>query len=140
VAAARAGQPPPRGCEGYLADELRNVTFAGEREAAVATLEAFVRYLEIDAEIRRRERAGEHGEAVRLCLGEGPGESNWAFARFDDALGKTLAINQVVFRETVDDSLRRLDPFDVTAPLAALAVAGLALAGLWPRMREYQAA
>jgi hypothetical protein len=138
IEAVNEGQPPA-GFEGYLADELRNVTFEGEREAAIATLTCFVRYVQIDGEIRRLERAGKHGEAVALCLGEKPGESNWAFARFDEALGQTLALNQKVFDETVERGLARLGPLDWLGPLAALAAAGLALAGVWPRLREYQA-
>jgi hypothetical protein len=129
----------PAGFKGYLADELRNITFAGEREAAVATVEAFVRYLDIDDEIRRLAKAGKHEAALALCLGEKPGESNWAFARFDEALGKTIAINQEVFAATVKNSQAGLAPFDLGAPLAALSVAVLALAGLWPRLREYAA-
>ncbi len=138
VAAAKAGTLPAD-CTGYLADELRNITFAGEREAALATLETFARYVDVDEQIRKREGEGKHAAAVALCLGEREGESNWAFARFDEALGKTLDINQKEFDAAVKGSLDRLAPFDSLAPVVALAVAALAVVGLWPRMREYAA-
>jgi hypothetical protein len=138
VAAAKDGNLPA-GFTGYLADELRNITFAGEGEAALATLQTFARYLDIDEQIRRLKGEGKHAAAVALCLGEREGESNWAFAKFDKALGETLKINQVVFDTTVQASLDRLTPFDSLAPIVALAVAGLALVGLWPRLREYAA-
>jgi hypothetical protein len=35
--------------------------------------------------------------------------------------------------------MEELEPFRVSAPLVAVIVAGLALAGLWPRLREYAA-
>jgi hypothetical protein len=129
----------PNGFQGYLADELRNITFKGEREAAVASLRTFVRYAEIDDKIRRLEKEGEHDKALKLCLGTKPGESNWAFERFDEALGKTIDINQKEFDAAVKRSFAGLAPFTLLAPLASLGVAGLALAGLWPRLREYAA-
>jgi hypothetical protein len=138
VAAVRRGNIP-KDFTGYLADELRNVTFPGEREAASACLETFVRYADIDREIRKLEKAGRHKEAVALCLGEREGQSNWAFDEFDRALGKTIDINQKVFDDTVKRSLDGLKPFDVTAALVALGVVALALGGLWPRFREYAA-
>src|SRR5262249_12026380 len=51
-AAVARGQVPA-GFEGYLADELRNITFAGEAEAARETLEMHLRSAEIDREARR---------------------------------------------------------------------------------------
>ena len=84
----------PDGFQGYLAAELRNITFPGEREAAVEMLKTFARYIALDGEIRRLENQGDHAAAVTLCIGYAPGQSNWAFARFDEALGKTLDINQ----------------------------------------------
>jgi len=70
---------------------------------------------------------------LALCLGE----SNRVFERFDAALEKTIDINDKAFKEAVKRSLAELGPFDVGAPLVALAVAALALAGIWPRLREY---
>jgi hypothetical protein len=129
----------PAGFKGYLADELRNITFAGERDAAVQSLQTFVRYIDIDAQIRRLEKEGKHDEAVALCLGTKEGESNWAFDRFDEALGKTIDINQREFDAAVKRSFAGLAPLDWLAPLAVLGVAALALGGLWPRLREYAA-
>jgi hypothetical protein len=127
----------PTGFKGYLAEELGNITFAGERAAALAALQTFLAYVTIDARIRSLERADQHDAAVALCLGEKPGESNWAFARFDEALGKTIQINQDEFDAAVERSFRSLGAFDLAAPLAALGIAVLAFFGLLPRLREY---
>ncbi len=136
VRAARKGKLPKE-YKGYLASELQNITFAGEEESALATLEAFVVYVKIDAEVRRLQNAGKHAEALALCVGTQPGQSNWAYDRFDEALGKTIAINHKEFNQAVDHSLGALAPFDYAAPLAALGVAALAFFGVLPRLREY---
>jgi hypothetical protein len=122
---------------GYLADELRNIAFPGEWEAAIQTLWTFTRYVAIDGKIRRLENQGDHPGAVALCIGEAPDQSNWAFARFDEALGKTLDINQRAFEATVDRGFRTLTGFDTSIPLVTLGITLLAYAGLHPRMREY---
>jgi hypothetical protein len=129
----------PKSFKGHLAEELRNITFAGEREAAVETLRTFLNYYEIDGEIRRLEKEGKHAEALALCVGEKPGESNWAFEQFDTALGRTIDLNQKEFERVVDRGLRTLNGFDLFAPVAALAVAALTYLGLRPRLREYAA-
>jgi hypothetical protein len=83
--------------QGFLADELANITFEGEEDAARATAAAWIDYLHIDARIRALEGASRHAEAVGLCNGLQPGQSDWAFDRFDKALERTLKINQDQF-------------------------------------------
>ena len=129
----------PADFAGYLADELRNITFNDEREAATDTLQKFLGYVAIDARIRKLENGGKHAEAVALCVGNNPGESNWAFDQFDKALEKTLQINDKEFKAAVAHGFAALNGFEVTAPLAALAVALLSFVGLLPRLREYAA-
>ena len=67
---------------GLFADELNNLTFTGERKLAVETLSAFNDYLKIDKQIRQLYRSGKVAEAIALCVGTKPGESNWAFDRY----------------------------------------------------------
>ncbi len=123
---------------GYLADELNNITFEGEREAATSTLARYLEYMEIDASIRKLEQSGKHAEAVALCTGSQQGESNWAFDRFDTALGKTLEVNQRAFDTAVEAGFRDVSGFEVIAPVAALAIAALTFFGLKPRLEEYR--
>jgi hypothetical protein len=122
---------------GMLADELKNITFAGEQEAAVATLKGYKAYRDIDAKIRSLEMSGRHREAIDLCIRTKEGESNWAFDQFDTNLGKTLEINQTQFDQEVAGMFAVLRLLPYVAPLAALAVILLAVAGLQPRLREY---
>ena len=69
----------------------------------------FAEYLAVDKEIRRLEMAGKHREAIELCVGDKPGQSDWAFERFDKAVDATLAINQQAFDVAVSRGLASLD-------------------------------
>jgi hypothetical protein len=127
-----------KGFTGYLADELNNITFNGEREAAVATLAGFEKYLKVDADMRSLEQGGQHKQAVALCLGTAEGQSNWAFARFDEALGKTLEINQSAFDEAVEKGLTGVSGLEIKASVVAVLIAVLVFLGLAGRIREYE--
>jgi len=126
------------GFTGYLADELDNITFPGEREAAIETLDSFERYLRVDGQIRALDRSGRYKEAVALCTGTKPGESNWAFDQFDKALGRTLKINQDAFDLAVDNGFKILAHFDVEMSVCAVLIGVLTLLGLMQRIREYR--
>jgi hypothetical protein len=125
--------------KGLFADTLNNITFAGEREAVVETLEAFSVYFEIDRKIRQFQQNGNRAAAIALCIGNNPGESNWAFERFDRALDRTLAINQLAFDTAVDKGFKEMEGFEILTPIAMGAIATLTLFGLLPRTKEYTA-
>ena len=125
------------GFKGLFADELNNITFKGEREAAIDTLAAFGTYFEIDRQIRQLQQSGNHDAAVTLCIGNNQGQSNWAFDRFDSALDKTLALNQQAFDQAVNQGFKDIEGFEVAAPIALSAISLLTLFGLLPRLKEY---
>jgi hypothetical protein len=134
MAAVEKG-PVPDGFERYLAAELRSITFSGEDKAAKDALRTHLHAVAVDGEVRRLAEGGKQADALRLARGD----ASRAFADFDDALGKTLAINRTEFDRAVDRGFAALAGYDVARPLAALAVAALAFLGLRPRMREYAA-
>jgi len=138
IAASEQRGVTPKGFSGYLADELNNITFDGERQAAVDTLLRFEEYLGVDTAIRQFERGGKHREAIELCIGTREGQSNWAFDRFDKALGATLDINQSAFDAAVRQGIAAFDGFDVKLSALAVAIAVLIFLGLAVRIREYQ--
>lgn len=129
----------PEGWSGLLVNELCNITFVGEREVATETLALYGSYLEADTRLRALENGGNHVRAVALCLSTAPDGSNGIFARFDEALGRTLGINETAFEEDVVGGFHALDGFDALGPLAALGIAAASVLGLWPRIREYAA-
>lgn len=127
-----------KGIKGFIGDELNNITYPGEREAALEMLRTFVGYLDIDRKIRNLERAGSHQQAIALDVGTAPGESDWAFDRFDKALGQTLDINQEYFEAQVAGAFALLAAMPWVVPAVALVIALLAWFGLQPRINEYR--
>jgi hypothetical protein len=129
----------PDGYQGFFATEMRNITFAKERPAALAMIRAFAEYDAIDAQIRTAERAGKHADAVELCIGTGAQQSNAAFDRFYKALGAVVDINHKEFDAHIEDGMRDLEMAGVVLPVATLLVVFLALFGIRRRLREYAA-
>jgi hypothetical protein len=129
----------PDGYAGLLWDELANITFDGEGRAALDALESFHTYYAIDARIRALEEIGKHADAVELCIGTRPDESNAAFDRFDKAVEETLGINKSAFDETVAKADLELKRAEWVDPAFAIAIALLVWFGFRPRLREYSA-
>ncbi|MFH8386512.1 hypothetical protein ACH4E7_37235 [Kitasatospora sp. NPDC018058] len=126
------------GFSGYLGDELRNITFAGEQDAAERVLAAFQQYQRDDRKIRGLNAQGKLKEAVTFDTGTTPGQSNADFDVLSTALDDTQAINQRAFDgavATTDDDLGA-----TTAGLGAAALAAalaLTAMGVRPRLREF---
>jgi hypothetical protein len=123
--------------KGYLADELRNITFTGEREAALAAVQAWSRYSETDQQTAVLETNNRHSDAVALHLYEEPSGGLGAATRVDQALELVIRINQVVFDKTVAEGLSKLQGLDWTVAALCLGVMITTTAGIWPRIREY---
>jgi hypothetical protein len=123
--------------KGMLAVETRNITFPGESAAAIQSVGTFGDYLAIDRRLRELENAGRHAEAVALCVGNREGESNWAFEQFDNALGRTLDINQKEFDKAVERGFRALMGHEIASVIVIGLVIALAYFGIRPRLMEY---
>jgi hypothetical protein len=137
---------PLDGMDGSLKTALDNVTFpdaehpeADEPTQSADTLRGFGRYVALDTRIRALENAGRHADAVTFCLGMAPGESNWAFFQFDQALGRWIALNERWMVRYRDAALGDVAALPWLAPIGAFAIAALVALGLWPRLREYRA-
>lgn len=124
--------------EKYIDAELHNITFPGERDAANDTARFFDDFLKADKEVRRLKQAGKRDAAIALCLGADPGQAKWIFQQFDEALGRTLDINQTAFDASVLHGEQTLEYFQTKAVVACLAVGLLALVGLLSRIQEYR--
>jgi preprotein translocase subunit SecE len=134
VAAASAPGKNVDGFTGLLADELNNITFPGEREAATATLVTFGRYFLVNKQIRELEQSGKHQEAIALCTNQ----SNSAFLEFNTAHQKTYDINREAFNKAVEGGFNNVNGFEATTPVVAVVVSVLTLLGLLPRIKEYE--
>lgn len=124
--------------DGYFGTALRNITFDGERDLALTTLDTYAVYQTKDRQIRALEASGNHAEAVRFCLSYDQGDSNWAYARFDDALTGFRDLNQGYFERFIDRGDKRLAGWSTIALAVAAAIIALVVLGLWWRLAEYR--
>ena len=94
-------------------------------------------YISIDQQIRQLEQSGKHQEAIALCIGSKPGQSNWAFDNFKNANTKNFDINQAEFDKAIKQAFQDIEGFEVGASVVLSAIALLVLCGLMPRLKEY---
>lgn len=122
---------------GYLGAEFRNITFPGERAAAVRTLLAYQLYERYDRVLRALAKKNP-AAAVAFDIGTARDQSDWAFNNYDAALSSVIAINSNAFTAAVqagDDSASDADIASYVAGAALLA--GLVLFGARARLAEY---
>lgn len=137
VIAASAKGAKVNGLKGLLGEELNNITFPGEREAAVANLSKLGDYVAIDKQIRQLQQSGRHQEAIALCVGNQPKQSNWAFDQLLKANQNAFDINDKAFNDAIAQASKELNAFESATPVVAIFVASLTLFGLLPRLKEY---
>jgi hypothetical protein len=122
---------------GYLGAEFRNITFRGERAAAVRTLLAFQRYERDDRALRALANRNLTA-TVAFDIGTAPGQSDWAFNQYDAALSALIAINEDAFTAAVQAGQGAAAGWDGAFPAAGAALlAALVLVGVRPRLAEY---
>jgi hypothetical protein len=126
------------GLSGFFGTAMNNITFAGEREALIETISTFGQYLDIDTQIRQLERSGKYAEAIRLCIGYNPGQSNFAFDKFKDAHQKLQEINQKQMNKAIDQGFQDISGFEIKAVVAAVTISVLAALGMGDRIKEYE--
>jgi hypothetical protein len=123
---------------GYLGAEFRNITFPGERAAAVATLLAYQQYERYDRALRALARHSPQA-AAEFDAGTQPGQSNWAFTQYDQGLTALIGVNQRAFTAAVAAGQGAGAAWDGLIPAAgALLITALAMAGARPRLAEYR--
>ncbi len=138
ITAYKSNNPPKiDGLRGLLIDELSNITFGGEKEAVLGYVAVLGKYLDIDQKIRQLERSGKHQEAIALCIGNQPGESNWTFEQLKKTNQTAFNINEKAFNDAIGQSKKELEGFEIKTSVALSAIALLSLVGLFPRLREY---
>ncbi|MRH93084.1 hypothetical protein GFY24_37655 [Nocardia sp. SYP-A9097] len=120
--------------DSFLGKELRNITFAGERDTAVGTLNAYQVYQRDDRRIRELART-DLPAAIALCTGS----SNEHFTAYDNALVATIDINQRAFDASIGETESALAGWNNWLPLAGTAaILSLILLGVRPRLAEYR--
>ena len=123
---------------GYLGAEFRNITFPGERRAAVAALLAFQRY-ERDDRTMRALATRSLAAAVGYDIGTAPSQSDGAFNQYDAALSSVIAINSGAFTSAVADGEDGAVGWEAGFPaLGLVLIVMLTYAGVRPRLDEYR--
>jgi hypothetical protein len=123
--------------DGYLSDELHNVTFQGELAAAQDSVAAQRNVLGADGRVRDQESHGAHGAAVTASIGATETSAATSFDRLDEGLQRTLDINQWWFDSTMGVGEARLARAELVEPAFALAIVLCAWLGVRARLREY---
>ena len=122
---------------GYLGTEFRNITFPGERAAAVKALLAYQVYERDDRKLRAMAKANLNS-AIMFDVGTSPGQSDWAFNNWDSALGSVITINQDAFAAAVRQGGDDGSGWNGLIPgLAVAAIAALTIVGVRRRLAEY---
>jgi hypothetical protein len=126
------------GFNGYLQDELNNITFEGERDQALNSIAFWERYETIDHRVQDLDAHGQHQQAIDLYLGSQQGQTQGAYDNFDRVLQATLDINQKAFENAVRRGLDAVKPLDLVSAACAVLVALLTFLGIGQRIREYE--
>lgn len=118
--------------------ELHNITFDGELDAADHMEHAYQLYLNDDQHIRVLATQGDLRGAIDFDVSASPGNSNYDFAKFDQALTAVIDVNQRAFDTALHDGESALDLWEYVIPIAVtLLVIGLVVVGVRPRLAEY---
>ncbi|WP_412544240.1 hypothetical protein R8Z50_17605 [Longispora sp. K20-0274] len=123
---------------GFLGAELRNITFPGERAAAETTATRYQVYQRDDRRIRAMVARGDVAGAVAFGTSPKPGDSNYDFDQYDQALVAVIDINQQAFDHAIADGENALSGWDLGLPVGVVLIAALVLVGVRPRLVEFR--
>lgn len=125
------------GFNGSLATEFGNIRFDGEAEAALEALQALSEYSSVDKTMRKIAEAGDLTAATNLGLGYAPGQSNYFFARFDDAVNRAIKVNKKYFHSALNSAFEELNGLIVFTAVVTALITGCIYFGFRPRLAEY---
>jgi hypothetical protein len=124
------------GDSGYLVEEMGNITFPGEQEAAKKTIAAFVDYARGARQVLEK-RTGRRDENIARWNASQQAQVQAALAQLDAGIEQTLDINTQAFKQSVQRGNDALAGFEIKIGIFGLVFAALIYLGLLPRIREY---
>jgi hypothetical protein len=125
--------------KGLLGDELANVTFDGEGEAALQSVEYWDAFINVHQDLVGLDvKAAATDPAKAEIMTQNIARADLAFGSFDNALEKTLDINENAFDNSIDkvDSSIGFLPWLFIGTTLLVIVA--TLAGFRPRINKYR--
>lgn len=124
--------------EGYLGDALNNITFQGEELAVKTALQHWIKYVEIDKQMRNLEYDSKHNEAIALNVGDAEGQSDYMFTKFDASLEDSISINQKQFDTNINSAFKTLNIFPYILSVSLVLIIASCILGMKPRIDEYR--
>ena len=92
-----------------------------------------------DRHIRALNAQGNLRGAIAFDTSYAPGNSNWAFERYDSALVSVININRGAFHQAIAAGQQGVSGWTGLIPgLAAVVIIGAVLLGVGPRLAEYR--
>jgi hypothetical protein len=115
-----------------------NDAFTGERAAATRALLAYQVYERYDRKLRAMAKTN-LAQAIAFDIGTHLGQSDWAFNRWDSALGSVITINENAFTVAIQEGHSTGSPWIALIPAVGTAlIIALTIAGTRPRLTEYR--
>lgn len=124
--------------DGYLKDELNNITFLGEKESANTALSQWLKYVDLDKKVHTLEYDSKHNDAIALSVGNAQGQADYEFAKFDAALEDTIKINHENFTASIDSAFKILNIFPFVLLGFLILILAACILGMKLRMDEYR--
>ncbi|MBU3067529.1 hypothetical protein KO481_39160 [Nocardia sp. NEAU-G5] len=123
---------------GLFGDELHNITFAGEGDAAKATVDAYRAY-QADDHTLRADAATDLRQAISFDTNPQPGSSDGDFDAFNSQLDILIGINQHAFDTAIPAGIDALSGWATWLPYVLFALVTVAIfLGVRPRLAEYR--
>jgi hypothetical protein len=123
--------------KGLLGNELRNITFDGEQDAANNELHSFGTFDHTVLSVQDKENTSGIDEAIQLAFSPA-GSIDSTSADLDKAIGVTKGINQKQFEDARDRAFAGLTFPTISLNVLVLAIIVLAYFGIRQRTAEYE--
>ncbi|XVQ11234.1 hypothetical protein ACQP1W_01285 [Spirillospora sp. CA-255316] len=123
---------------GFYGDQAAKARTAAERRTLARTMTAYAAVLDIDRQMRQMAAEGDRAGAIRLRMSHGSAGAISAFQEYDQALVRQAAVHRAAFDDAIRSADGGLRGWTALPPVAALAIAGLVLAGVRPRLAEFR--
>ena len=126
--------------EADFQDARKRLTFTGHGqdepwELMETAREHHAAYVRLHERVRELDDSGDYEGAVELAVSD---ETTRTFQALTDTLDEAIADRRARFDAEIEAAGRGIGALAVLGPLLALAISGLAAAGLWARLREYR--
>lgn len=122
---------------GNLGEEISNITFGiAERKPATDAVKLFISYMDIDNKIRTLAKTDKNA-AIKLCIGNNEGQSNWTFERLMKAIDAIILENETEFSDRFDQATTIINGVKWVSIISLVLTALFTAFGLWQRIEEF---